>query len=73
MAKTKQTTLLPGLKPLIGDRNMSAVARTIGMDETYFNQVVNQRKGVSLAMALRIGEYFEVPVETLAKEPTVTA
>lgn len=71
MANTKLTTKLPGLKPLIGDRNMSAVARAIDMDATYFNQIVNCNKGVSLAMALRIGEYFEVPVEVLAKEPAV--
>jgi plasmid maintenance system antidote protein VapI len=65
MARTNQVTKLPGLRALMHDRNMRVVAEMLGIDPSSLSLIVNCKRGVSLAMALKISAYFNVTVEQL--------
>lgn len=74
MSRAQEITPLPGLPALVNDAKNKGVkpanmATAIGMDRSHFDNLINQRKGASLAVAQKIARYFEVPIESLL-EPT---
>ena len=67
--RTSTTIYLSGLKPLIVSegRKISYVAEKVGVDASFLSQLAGCKRGASLAMALRLAEFFGVTVEKLVR------
>lgn len=68
MSRAISTTPLPGLRSLLRGRNLSQVARDLGIDRGFLSQLVSCKRGASLAMARRLAIYLDTTIETLLNE-----
>lgn len=56
------------LKELRGTKKRKEVAGEIGITTTYYGMIENGERNPSLNTAMKLAEYFKVPVETLFVE-----
>jgi transposase-like protein len=66
-------TRLPGLKPLMRDRNISAVAKALDINPNTLWQIVNCKRGASSERATKIAAYFNTTVGALMTAPEEVA
>lgn len=71
--RTNETTYLPGLKKLLEGKVVSYHAERLGIDSSSLSQYKNCKRGVSLAMALKIAKYFGTTVEKLTESHNLAA
>lgn len=70
MTRPQETVLLPGLALLSAGKqevgvNLSQQSALIGLNRSHYHNIVNLRKGASLAAARDIARYFGVPIDEL--------
>jgi plasmid maintenance system antidote protein VapI len=51
-------------------RKLTYVAEKLGIDHSTLSLLVRCERGASLAMALQLARFFEVPIERLMVEPS---
>ena len=67
--KTHETTYLRGLEYLIDGKNITRVAKLMGISGATLHSMVTCRRGASLTTALIISRYFKVSIEKLVSPP----
>lgn len=70
MSRAQETTILPGLEMLAANlsdngKNLNQQAVEIGLNRSHYHNLVNRRKGASLAVARDIARYFNTSIENL--------
>lgn len=71
MARTNDTTYLPGLAELMEGRIAIYVAEQLDIDQSTLSLLISCKRGASLAMARKIAAYFGVSIERLLADKVV--
>ncbi len=68
MARTNLTTYLPGLAHFMEGRKTVYVAEKLEIDQSALSQLINCKRGASLAMALKLARFLGTSVECLVED-----